>query len=123
MNLRLAVSLLEPAVCRVAADQEVLTGMGRSLKKIGGRWKPRSEPDSGATLHRALDPGVNCIDTAAGYGEGKREHLQESGAQIAETSPQAINPLAAHAVRQRAGALRMDAKSGHQKAAHQRART
>ncbi len=42
---------------------------------IGGGWGPQSEQDSLAALHRAIDLGVNFIDTAAGYGDGKSERL------------------------------------------------
>jgi len=42
---------------------------------IGGGWGPQSEADSVAALNRALDLGVNFIDTAAGYGEGKSERI------------------------------------------------
>jgi aryl-alcohol dehydrogenase-like predicted oxidoreductase len=42
---------------------------------IGGGWGPQSETDSVAALNRALDLGVNFIDTAAGYGDGKSERI------------------------------------------------
>jgi aryl-alcohol dehydrogenase-like predicted oxidoreductase len=42
---------------------------------IGGSWGPQSEADSVAALNRALDLGVNVIDTAAGYGDGKSERI------------------------------------------------
>jgi aryl-alcohol dehydrogenase-like predicted oxidoreductase len=42
---------------------------------IGGSWGPQSEADSVAALNRALDLGVNLIDTAAGYGDGKSERI------------------------------------------------
>ena len=42
---------------------------------IGGSWGPQSEAESLAALGRALDLGVNFIDTAAGYGDGKSERL------------------------------------------------
>src|SRR5476649_2099858 len=42
---------------------------------IGGSWGPQSESDSVASLHKALDLGVNFIDTAAGYGDGKSERI------------------------------------------------
>ncbi|RME67354.1 MAG: aldo/keto reductase [Verrucomicrobia bacterium] len=40
---------------------------------IGGGWGPQAEADSLAALRRALELGVNFIDTAAGYGNGKSE--------------------------------------------------
>jgi aryl-alcohol dehydrogenase-like predicted oxidoreductase len=42
---------------------------------IGGSWGAQDENDSIAALNRALDLGVNFIDTAAGYGDGKSERL------------------------------------------------
>lgn len=42
---------------------------------IGGSWGAQSDADSLAALHRALDLGVNFIDTAAGYGQGRSERL------------------------------------------------
>jgi aryl-alcohol dehydrogenase-like predicted oxidoreductase len=42
---------------------------------IGGSWGPQSEAESVAALHRALDLGVNLIDTAAGYGDGRSERI------------------------------------------------
>ena len=42
---------------------------------IGGSWGPQSESASIAALHRSLDLGVNFIDTAAGYGDGKSERI------------------------------------------------
>ncbi|MEO8609999.1 MAG: aldo/keto reductase [Chloroflexota bacterium] len=42
---------------------------------IGGSWGPQNEQDSIEALHKALDLGVNFIDTAAGYGNGKSERI------------------------------------------------
>jgi aryl-alcohol dehydrogenase-like predicted oxidoreductase len=42
---------------------------------IGGSWGAQDDNDSIAALHSALDLGVNFIDTAAGYGDGKSERL------------------------------------------------
>ncbi len=42
---------------------------------IGGSWGPQDEKDSIAALHKAFDWGVNFIDTAAGYGDGKSERI------------------------------------------------
>ncbi|HEY1794239.1 MAG TPA: aldo/keto reductase [Opitutaceae bacterium] len=42
---------------------------------IGGGWGPQSDADSVAALGRALDLGVNFIDTAAGYGDGRSERI------------------------------------------------
>jgi aryl-alcohol dehydrogenase-like predicted oxidoreductase len=42
---------------------------------IGGTWGPVQDEESLATLHRALDLGVNFIDTADVYGDGRSERL------------------------------------------------
>ncbi len=42
---------------------------------IGGSWGKQSDDDSLAALRTALDLGVNFIDTAAGYGNGRSEQL------------------------------------------------
>src|SRR5271156_3779174 len=42
---------------------------------IGGSWGEQSDDDSLAALHKSLDLGVNFIDTAAGYGNGRSEQL------------------------------------------------
>ncbi len=42
---------------------------------IGGSWGTQKEEDSLAALNRALDLGVNFIDTAAGYGDGRSERI------------------------------------------------
>ena len=42
---------------------------------IGGSWGAQADADSLAALNRALDLGVNFIDTAAGYGNGRSERL------------------------------------------------
>lgn len=42
---------------------------------IGGAWGNVSEEDALAALHRAVDSGVNFIDTADVYGNGRSERL------------------------------------------------
>ncbi len=42
---------------------------------IGGTWGPVDDSESLAALHRALDLGVNFIDTADVYGDGRSERL------------------------------------------------
>jgi len=42
---------------------------------IGGSWGEQSDRDSLEALDTALDLGVNFIDTAAGYGDGKSERI------------------------------------------------
>src|SRR5512140_391904 len=42
---------------------------------LGGGWGPQPEEESEAALHKALDRGVNFIDTAAVYGNGRSEQI------------------------------------------------
>ncbi len=42
---------------------------------IGGSWGATDDAESLAALHQALDLGVNFIDTADGYGNGRSEKL------------------------------------------------
>src|SRR5215469_898633 len=42
---------------------------------IGGAWGRVSDEESLATLHQAIDCGVNFIDTADVYGDGRSERL------------------------------------------------
>jgi len=42
---------------------------------IGGSWGSQSDADSLAALNQAIDLGVNFIDTAAVYGDGRSERL------------------------------------------------
>ena len=52
-----------------------LSEIGFGAWAIGGGWGTQSDEESLKALHRALDLGVNFIDTAAGYGEGRSERL------------------------------------------------
>ena len=42
---------------------------------IGGTWGPVQDEESLAALHKAIDMGVNFIDTADVYGDGRSERL------------------------------------------------
>ncbi len=42
---------------------------------LGGQWGGQDDAQSVAALHRALDLGVNLIDTAQGYGDGRSERV------------------------------------------------
>jgi aryl-alcohol dehydrogenase-like predicted oxidoreductase len=57
-----------------------ITRVGFGAWAIGGGgwefgWGPQEDGDSIAAIHRALDLGVNWIDTAAAYGFGRSEQV------------------------------------------------
>ena len=54
---------------------------------IGGGWGEQSDVQSIASLHLAIEKGINFIDTAAGYGDGHSERL------IAEVTSQRSEPI------------------------------
>lgn len=56
------------------SDLEI-SEIGFGAWAIGGSWGEQSEKDSLEGLETALDKGVNFIDTAAGYGNGKSEKI------------------------------------------------
>ncbi|MFZ5919196.1 MAG: aldo/keto reductase [Chloroflexota bacterium] len=58
------------------------TGLSVSMVAMGcwalagdATWGPQTEADSVATVHAALDAGVNLFDTAEGYGAGDSEAM------------------------------------------------
>ena len=52
-----------------------LAEIGFGSWQLGADWGPVSDGDAIATLHAALDGGVNFIDTADVYGDGRSEQL------------------------------------------------
>jgi aryl-alcohol dehydrogenase-like predicted oxidoreductase len=56
-----------------------LTPIGLGAWAIGGEWRfgwgPQDDADSVATIHRAVERGLNWIDTAAVYGVGHSEEV------------------------------------------------
>ena len=55
------------------------SAIGLGTWALGGEWfrgwGPQDDADSIATIHRALDLGINWIDTAAIYGLGHSEEV------------------------------------------------
>jgi len=53
----------------------IVSEIGFGAWAIGGNWGQQDEKESIDSLHKALDLGVNFIDTAAGYGNGRSEKI------------------------------------------------
>jgi aryl-alcohol dehydrogenase-like predicted oxidoreductase len=53
----------------------VVSEIGFGGWALGGQWGPQDDQDSVAALHRAIDLGLNYIDTAEGYGNGRSERV------------------------------------------------
>ncbi len=49
--------------------------LGFGAWAIGGGWGDQDDAESIKALHGAIDRGVNFIDTAAGYGDGRSERI------------------------------------------------
>jgi aryl-alcohol dehydrogenase-like predicted oxidoreductase len=45
---------------------------------LGGQWGGQEDKESIAALHAAIDAGINFIDTAQGYGDGRSERVVAS---------------------------------------------
>ena len=52
-----------------------LSEIGYGAWAIGGGWGQQSDEESRYALHTALDAGINFIDTAEGYGNGRSEQV------------------------------------------------
>ena len=69
------------------------TAIGFGAWAIGGTWGEVSEGDAKATLHASLGAGVNFLDTADVYGDGRSERL--IAAVLAERGQSAPRPFVA----------------------------
>lgn len=58
---------------RLGASDLDLTVVGLGTWQFGGRWGGADDADSEAACHAALDSGINWIDTADIYGQGRAE--------------------------------------------------
>ncbi len=63
------------AIRRLGSTGMQVSEVGFGAWAIGGSWGPQRDEDSVAALHYAIERGVNFIDTAAVYGDGKSERL------------------------------------------------
>ncbi|WP_188703601.1 aldo/keto reductase [Silvimonas iriomotensis] len=88
-------------------QQRQFGNTGRSVSEIGfgawaigGSWGDVSDKDAEAALHAALDAGVNFLDTADVYGDGRSERLiarvlkqrGRDGVMVATKAGRKINP-------------------------------
>ncbi|HZZ73438.1 MAG TPA: aldo/keto reductase [Pirellulales bacterium] len=55
--------------------QVSVSQIGFGAWALGGGWGPQADSDSLAALNTAIDRGVNLLDTAAGYGNGRSEKI------------------------------------------------
>jgi aryl-alcohol dehydrogenase-like predicted oxidoreductase len=72
-----------------------ITSIGLGAWAMGGGgwaygWGPQDDSESIAAIHRALDRGINWIDTAAAYGTG---HSEEVVARALDGLPSSRRPL------------------------------
>lgn len=77
---------------RLGNSEMQLTAIGFGAWAIGGgdwqyAWGPQDDEDSVAAIHRALELGVNWIDTAAVYGLGHSEEVVGRALKTAPSKP------------------------------------
>jgi hypothetical protein len=60
---------------RLGGTDLELTTIGLGTWAFGGRWGGADDSESEAACHAALDAGVNWIDTADIYGQGRAERI------------------------------------------------
>jgi aryl-alcohol dehydrogenase-like predicted oxidoreductase len=60
---------------RLGRTDMTVSRVGFGAWAIGGFWGPADDDTSMAALHAAVDAGVNFIDTADVYGDGRSERL------------------------------------------------
>jgi aryl-alcohol dehydrogenase-like predicted oxidoreductase len=69
--LKLIIKGIHHGISKTGPTGIDATEIGFRAWVIGSSWDAQDENDSIAALNRALDLGVNFIDTAVGYGDGK----------------------------------------------------
>ena len=60
---------------RFANTDLTVSIIGLGCYGMSGAYGPADDAESIATIHRALDLGVNFLDTSAGYGQGHNHRL------------------------------------------------
>ena len=56
-----------------------VSAIGFGCWEMGGGYGSIEESEIIGAIHRALDLGINCFDTAEGYGKGRSEALLARG--------------------------------------------
>lgn len=84
---------------RLGSQGPLVSEIGFGGWALGGQWGDQSDRDSVAALHTALDAGINFIDTAPGYGDGRSERVIAEALQsrpdtcfVATKTPPAAGP-------------------------------
>lgn len=62
----------------LGAHGPAVSEIGFGAWALGGQWGGQDDAQSLAALHAAIDSGVNFIDTAQGYGDGRSERIVAS---------------------------------------------
>jgi aryl-alcohol dehydrogenase-like predicted oxidoreductase len=60
---------------RLGTDGPIVSAIGLGCMPLSGTYGSVSDADGIATIHRALDLGINLLDTADVYGDGHNEEL------------------------------------------------
>lgn len=60
---------------RFGTSELRVSPMGLGCMGMSGTYGPGDDAESIATIHRALDLGINFLDTSASYGEGHNQEL------------------------------------------------
>ncbi|MBB3209515.1 aryl-alcohol dehydrogenase-like predicted oxidoreductase [Rhodopirellula rubra] len=60
---------------RLGRDGFEVSSLGFGGWALGGQWGVQDDSESVAALEKAIASGINFIDTAPGYGDGRSEHV------------------------------------------------
>jgi aryl-alcohol dehydrogenase-like predicted oxidoreductase len=60
---------------KVGTTDFFVSPMGLGCMSMSGSYGPADDAESIATIHRALDLGINFLDTSANYGNGHNHEL------------------------------------------------
>ena len=79
MRYYLAMTIPEMSTKRLGNSDLLITPIGFGAWAVGGDWQfgwgPQDDADSISAIHRALELGINWIDTAPAYGLGHSEEI------------------------------------------------